>query len=147
MGGGGVEPPDRLRQAQALGALKEVQHVAALAAAEAVPALGVGVDREAALGLLMEGADALADAATAAQADARRFHHVAQRVTLLQRRDVDGGVRGDYHEPSFASGRSPRRLRRETVLPACQRILRTASTSSAPPGCGASTAARPVAGL
>ena len=77
---GGVEPPDRLRQAQALEALEEVQHVAALAAAEAVPALGVAVHREAALALFVEGADALADAPPATKSDTRSFHHPGRYV-------------------------------------------------------------------
>ena len=41
-----VQPRDRLREAQVLRPLDEVQHVAPLAAAEAVEPLRVGVHRE-----------------------------------------------------------------------------------------------------
>ena len=146
---GGVEPPDRLGQAQALGALDEVQHVAALAAAEAVPALGVAVHREAALALLVEGADALADTPPATKRDARSFHHLGEEVAALEGGEVDrGGAGRGRHAGTPGRGRSPRRLRREVVLPGRQRIPRTASTSrELPSPRGASTAARPVPGL
>ena len=138
-----VQPPDRIGQAEVLDPLHEVQHVAAKTAAEAVEPLGVGVHREAALGLFVEGADALADPAPTAQSHARRLNRVAQGVTGLQRRDVNGSVGYDHHAPPLR-GRRPRRLRRETTLPGSQRIPRTAATSREPPPVGTSAAALPV---
>ena len=91
--------------------------------------------------------DPLAHAAPAAQPHARRLDHVAEQVALLERRDVHGRACGAHCAPPVARGRRPRRLRRETSFPTGQRIPSTARTSSAPPGCGASTAARPVPGL
>ena len=110
---------------------------------EAVEPLRVAVHREAAFGFVVEGADALADPAPSTQPHARRLHRVAQRVTRLQRRDVNRSVCYDHHSPPF-SGFSPRRLRRETSLPGSQRIPRTAATSSEPSLLGTSAAARPV---
>ena len=48
---------------------------------------------------------------------------------------------------AHAKGRRPRRLRRETDLPAFQRIPRAAATSSEPSPLGIRTAARPAPGL
>ena len=125
-----VQPGDGLRHRQALGPLDEVQHVTSLTAAEAVEPLRVAVHREAALGLVVERADALADPSTTAQPHPGGFHRVAQGVPGLQRGDVH--VDRDHHAPPFR-GRRPRRLRRETTLPGRQRIPRTATTSSDPP--------------
>ena len=136
-----VQPRDGLRQAQVLDAPDEVQHVSPFATAEAVEPLRVAVHREAALGLVVEGPDALADPAPSAQPHPRRLHRVAQRVTRLQRGDVHVGR--DHHAPPF-SGLSPRRLRREMSLPGSQRSPRTAATSSEPSPLGTSAAARPV---
>ena len=138
-----VQPPDRIGQAQVLDPLDEVQHVAAQAAAEAVPPLTIAVHREAALGLVVEGTDALADPAPSPESDARRLNRVAQGVTGLQRRDVNGSVGYDHHAPPLR-GRRPRRLRRETALPGSQRIPRTAATSSEPSSLGTRAAARPA---
>ena len=91
--------------------------------------------RTAALRLVVEGADALADPCG--------LHRVAQGVTGLQRREVNGSVGYDHDAPPF-SGFSPRRLRRETSLPGSQRSPRTAATSSAPSPVGTSAAALPV---
>ena len=94
------------------------------------------------LGLVVEGADALADPSTTAQPHSGGLHRVAQGVTGLQRGDVH--VDRDHHAPPFR-GRRPRRLRPETTLPGRQRIPRTAATSSVPPSpVGTSAAARPV---
>ena len=137
-----VQPRDGLGQRQALGLLDEVQHVAAEATPEAVEPLRVGVDREAALRLYVEGADALPDPSTTAQPHACGLHRIAQGVAGLQRGNVRVG--GDHHAPPVR-GRSPRRLRSETTLPGRQRIPRTAATSSVPPSpVGTSAAARPV---
>ncbi len=138
-----VQPRDGLGQAQVLDTPDEVQHVSPFAAPEAVEPLRVAVHREAALDLVVEGADALADPAPSPQPHARRLHRVAQRVTGLQRRDVNRRVCYDHDAPPF-SGFSPRRLRRETSLPGSQRIPRTAATSSEPSSRGTSAAARPV---
>ena len=137
-----VKTPYCLRQREVLRPLDEVQHVASQAAAEAVPPLRVGVDREAALHLVVEGTDALADPAPSPQPHSRRLHRVAQGMTRLQRGDVHVGR--DHHIPPFARGRSPRRLRPETSLPGRQHIPRTAATSSVPSPWGTSAAALPV---
>ena len=142
-----VQPRDGLRQCETLNSLHEVQNVATASAAETPEPLRVFVDREGSLRLIVEGADALADATPTAQPDARRLHDLAEGVALLERRDIHRGACGGHREPPFARGRSPRRLCRETSFPTGQRIPRMARTSSAPPGCGASTAARPVPGL
>ena len=137
-----AQPLDGLRQREALGPLDEVQHVAALAAPEAVEPLRVAVHREASLGLVVEGADALADPAPSPETNSRRRHRVAQGVPGLQRGDVHAGR--DHHPPPVR-GRRPRRLRPERTLPGRQRIPSTAATSSVPPSpVGTSTAARPV---
>ena len=137
-----VQPRDGLRQAQVLGPLDEVQHVAAETAPKAVEPLRVGVYREAALVLVVEGADALADPAPSPEPHPCGLHRVAQGVPGLQRGDVRVGR--DHHAPPFR-GRRPRRLRPETTLPGRQRIPRTAATSSVPPSpVGTSAAARPV---
>ena len=137
-----VQPRDGLWQAQVLGPPDEVQHVAALAAAEAVEPLRVGVHREASLRLVVERADALADPAPSPEPHPGGLHRVAQGVTGLQRGDVHVGR--DHHAPPLR-GRSPRTLRSETTLPGCQRIPRTAATSNVPPfPVGTSAAARPV---
>ena len=139
--GAAVQPRDGLRQRQPLGLLDEVQHVAAQTAAEAVEPLRIGVHREAALHLVVEGADALADPAPSPEPHSRRLHRVAQRVPGLQRGDVHVGR---HHHAPPARGRSPRRLRPETTLPGRQRIPRTAATSSVPSPWGTSADARPV---
>ena len=55
-----VQPPDRLGEGETLDPLYEVQHVAGGPAADAVEFLDVVVHREAAFGLVVEGADPLA---------------------------------------------------------------------------------------
>ena len=136
-----VQPRDGIRQRQPLGLLDEVQHVAAESAPEAIEPLRVGVHREAALDLLVEGADALADPATSPEPHPGGLHRVAQRVPGLQRGDVHVGR--DHHAPPFR-GRRPRRLRPETTLPGLQRIPRTAATSNVPSPWGTSAEARPA---
>ena len=83
-----VEPLYRLGQAEPLDLLHEVQHVASNTASEAVKPFRVVVHREAALGLVAEGTDALTDAAPSLQLHARRLHHGARRMPRLQRLDV-----------------------------------------------------------
>ena len=99
--------------------------------------------RTAALNLVVEGTDALADPAPSPEPHPRRLNRVAQGVTGLQRRDVNGSVGYDHHAPPLR-GRRPRRLRRETALPGSQRIPRTAATSSEPSSLGTRAAARPA---
>ena len=94
-----VQPPDRIGQAQALDALDEVQHVAAVTAAEAVELFGVAVHREAALGLIVEGADALADPAPSPEPHPRSLHRVSQGVAGLQRNQVHSPVGYDHDAP------------------------------------------------
>ena len=140
--GAAVQPRDGLRQGQVIDPLDEVQHVAAQPASEAVPPFRVGVHREAALRLVVKGAEALADPAPSPEFDARRLDRVAQGATRLQRGDVDVGC--DHHARPFASGFNPRKLRRETTLPGHQLIPRTAATSSAPSPVETRAAALPV---
>ena len=130
-------------RAEALGALHEVQHVAAQAAPEAIPPLRIAINREAALGLLVEGADALADPAPSSELHARRLHHFSQRMEALERLQVN--LSGCYdHDFPPSRDRSPRRLLAETIFPGCQRRPSTARTSTVPISWGASAAARPV---
>ena len=152
-----IQTTDGLGQGQPLGALHEVEHVAAGAAAEAVKLFSVGVDREAALGFLVEGADALPDPALAPENDTGGLHRVAQGVPGLEFRNslprtrygVHRGVGYDHDAPPFTRGLRPRTLRRETSFPTGQRIPRTAATSSVPPSSlvGPRAAALPVPGL
>ena len=89
--------------------------------------------RTAALGFLVEGADALPDPALAPRCNPGGLHRVAQGVAGLEFRDVHRGV--GYatmpHLP-FARGLRPRSLRRETGLPGGQRIPSTAATVRRP---------------
>ncbi len=144
-----VQPPDSLGQGQALGALYKVQHVATGAAAEAVELLGIAVHREAALGFLMKGADALPDPALAPERYSGGLHRIAQGMAGLQFHNVHRWVNYDHDAPPFARGFSPRRLRWDTSLPTGQRIARTAVTCSVPSlsFVGIRTAALPVPGL
>ena len=81
----------------------------------------------------MKGADALPDPALAAQGETGRLHRVAQGMPRLEFPNVHLVLRGyDHATPPFASGFSPRRLRRETSLPTGQRIPRAAATSNVP---------------
>ena len=142
--GSAFQPPQSLRQAEVLDALDEVQHVPSQATAKAVEPLGVGVHREAALRLLVEGADALADSAPSPELYTGRLHGIAQGMSRLQRWNVDCCICYDHDAPPVR-GRRPRRLRRETILPGRQRIPSAATTSSIPPSArGARAAARPV---
>ena len=84
---------------------------------------------------------------------ARRLNRVARLVARLQRKDGNGSMGYDQDAPppdpgrgqAFPRGLSPRRLRRETMLPGRQRIPRTTATSSVPPSSvGTRAAALPV---
>ena len=77
------EPANRPGKPDALGATDEVQNVPSGPAAEAVEALGVSVDRKAALGLAVEGAGALADPAPSAEPHARGLDGNAQGMPAL----------------------------------------------------------------
>ena len=139
-----VQPPEGLRQTQVLQTLDEVQHVASEAAAEAVEAFRVGVHREAALRLLVEGADALAYPASSSELHTGRLHGIAQGMSRLQGWNVDRCICYDHDAPPVR-GLSPRRLRRDTILPGRQSIPNAATTSSIPPSArGTRAAARPV---
>ena len=111
--------------------LDEVQHVSAQPAAEAVPPFRVGVHREAALRLVVKGAESLADPAPSPQPARPDASTVSPKgMPRLQRGDVDVGRTTITR--LRVRGRSPRRLRRETTFPGSQRIPMTAATSSAP---------------
>ena len=122
-----AKPSYCLPQAEPLGTLREVQHVAGGTAAETVEALGVGVHREAALALVVKGTDALAYPAPSPEPDARSLHTppsrcrplTASRSTLaLARTMIDtlsgaetpAGCGGRPACPAAIASPAPRRL-------------------------------------